>query len=405
MKALSDKAAGESRDLTTEEYVEYNRMDADLRSKGSEIERLEREEGIAPGLTREAAQPSVDAERVGAESNHGELRKRVLGGDKAALRDYIATGEYRDAFEAVVRKRGDVRSVSSEHRAALNVTTNAEGGFLVPDEFYRQIVKKATEVSNVRPYATVVTTGDHGDLLIPKEDGDLTVTWLAEAAAYTQSEPTFAQSILGAFKAGLIAKASDEMLSDPFFDILGYLSGRIGRSFGKETNAKYVNGTSGSTTTPEGFINKATTGKTGATGQTLTVTGDDIIDLYHSVIDPYRSNGRWYMRDASVKVVRKLKDADNQYLWQPGLQAGQPDVILGRPLVVTPDVPAMAANAKSIAFGDLSGYWIRDVQNLNIKILNELYAANGQVGVRADLRTDGDLIDTDSVKVYANSAT
>lgn len=402
MQAISEAAEARNENLSAEESQEYQRHEAEFDSLSERIDRLEREEGIAPSMSREAALPER-TERTTSEQT--ELRARAERREPAALREYVGSDEYLNAYEAAVRARFDLSAMGAEFRAPLAVGADATGGYLVPDEFWRQIVAKAVEVSNVRPFATVITTGDHGDLLIPKEDGDLTVTWLAEGAAYTETDLTFAQAVLKAYKAGTISKASDEMLQDPFFDILGYLANRIGRAFGKETNAKYINGTSGSTTTPEGFINKATVGKTGATGQTTTVIADDLIDLYHSVIDPYRSSARWFMRDATVKIVRKLKDAENQYLWQPGLQAGQPDVILGRPLVVTPDVPAAAASAKSIAFGDLVGYWIRDVQTLNIKVLNELYAANGQVGVRAELRTDGDLIDTDSVKVYAHPAT
>jgi HK97 family phage major capsid protein len=106
------------------------------------------------------------------------------------------------------------------------------------------------------------------------------------------------------------------------------------------------------------------------------------------------------MRDSTVQAVRKLKTTDNQYLWQPGLQAGQPDLLLGRPLLVDPDVPAIGTVAESVVFGDIGrGYWIRDVEGVSIKVLNELYAANGQVGFRLHRRTDGDLVDTQAVRI------
>lgn len=109
------------------------------------------------------------------------------------------------------------------------------------------------------------------------------------------------------------------------------------------------------------------------------------------------------MRDSTVKLIRKLKDSTGQYLWQPGLQAGQPDTILSRPLVVNPNVPAATTGLRSVAFGDISRYYIRDVEGVTVKVLNELYAANGQVGFRIHRRTDGDLRDTAAVKVLTQA--
>lgn len=384
MREISDGAEAERRDLTAEETQAYERQSTEFDALGTRIERLEREAGLTDQLSRTVA-PS-DGEGVVKDRHTDE--------------PVTQRASYTRAFEALVRARGHAEQLPPEQRAELVVGTDAQGGFLVPDEFFRQIVAKAQEVSNVRQLATVITTAENGDVLIPKEGGFVTVTWMAEGAAYTESEPTFAQVVLKAYKAGLIAKVSDELIDDSAFDILGFLANRLGIAFGKETNKQYVNGASGSTTTPKGVVNKASTGVTAAANNAI--TADEVIDLFHSVIDPYRSNGVWLARDATIKAVRKLKETTNQYLWQPGLQAGQPDSLLGRPVLVTPDVPAMATTAKSLVFGDLSGYWIRDVSTLNVKVLSELYAANGYVGVRADLRTDGDLVDTDSCKVLAH---
>ena len=156
---------------------------------------------------------------------------------------------------------------------------------------------------------------------------------------------------------------------------------------------------------PTGITTQTTAGKVGATGQTTTVTSDDLIDLMFSVPNPYRRNAAWLMNEGGVKALMKLKDTTGQYIWSPGLTAGAPDTLFGRPVYTDPDMPVMAANAKSILFGEFSYYQIRDVRGIAVQRLNELYAANGQVGFRAYHRTDGKLLNTAAVKHYANSAT
>ena len=136
--------------------------------------------------------------------------------------------------------RGRSPSLTGEQRAALNVGTAAQGGYLVPDEFYRVLVESLREFSVIRQFATVLTTGNHGDLLIPKVDTNSAAVWLAEAAAYTASEPTIAQVVLGAFKRGLIGKASDEMVGDSAFDVLAFLARQAGQAIATTTGAAYV---------------------------------------------------------------------------------------------------------------------------------------------------------------------
>jgi HK97 family phage major capsid protein len=149
------------------------------------------------------------------------------------------------------------------------------------------------------------------------------------------------------------------------------------------------------------------TGKVGATGQTLTVAGDDLIDLIHSVDPAYRNqNSRFMLADSSVKAVRKLKDTTGQYLWQPGLTAGSPDTLLGYAVSINQDMPVMAANAKSIIFGDISqAYVIRRVQGVAVKRFDERFADALQVGFLSFARYDGTVDDANAAKLYVNSAT
>ncbi len=146
----------------------------------------------------------------------------------------------------------------------------------------------------------------------------------------------------------------------------------------------------------------AQVGKTTASG--TAIAADELIDLFHALKPPYRARATWLMHDSTVAAVRKLKDANNQYIWQPGLQAGQPDMLLGRPVRVSRYMPEIALDAKTVAFGDFSYYWIADRQSIGIQRLVELYAANGQVGFRMFTRVDGRLALAEAVQVLQQAA-
>lgn len=136
----------------------------------------------------------------------------------------------------------------------------------------------------------------------------------------------------------------------------------------------------------------------GTTTSTANITFDDVMDLFYSVKSPYRKKAVWVLNDSTVKALRKLKDNNGNYIWQPSVQAGQPDMILNRPYHTSSYVPELAAGAKVMAFGDFSYYWIADRQGRSFKRLNELFAATGQVGFLASQRVDGKLILSEAVK-------
>ena len=129
------------------------------------------------------------------------------------------------------------------------------------------------------------------------------------------------------------------------------------------------------------------------------ITADEIIDLYYSLNAPYRKNAVWVLNDSTVKAIRKLKDANGNYLWQSSLIADAPDTLLGRPVYTSAYMPAIETGKKVIAFGDFGYYWIADRQGRSFKRLNELYAATGQVGYIASQRVDGKLILPEAIKV------
>ena len=380
MREIQSGAEAADRDLTAEEAQEFGKRESDFDSISERIDRLEKLEGFAVESTRE--NPAiVDTDE-----------KPEISADPAEVREIE-----RRAFEKVLRNRGDVTKLDKEERAALQVGTDSEGGYTVPKAFARQIVESMREFGVINGLATHIQTGDNGDLSIPSVATNASATWTAEEAPYTQAEGTFGQIVLKAYKLGVISKISDELITDSAFDLLGWLARDHGEALGLKSGESFAVGAANSTTSPKGLLNRATVGVTTAVNTGF--TADELFDVQHSVTSPYRMNASWLMNDSTAKIIRKLKDKDDQYLWQPGLAVGVPDTLLGSPVYTDPNIDTVAATKVVAAYGDVAaGYIIRDVEGITVKILSELFAANGQIGVRTSLRTDGDLRDPNAVK-------
>jgi HK97 family phage major capsid protein len=203
-----------------------------------------------------------------------------------------------------------------------------------------------------------------------------------------------------------LVRVSLQLLQDSAFDMESWLARKLGERIGRAQNAHFTTGTG--TAQPEGVQTNATIGKTGTTGQTTSVTYDDLIDLIHSVDPAYRSSGRarFMLNDATLGAARKLKDSQNRPLWEPSVQVGVPDSLLGYGYTINQDMPVMAADAKSILFGDFfAGYLIRDVRDVQLLRLAERYADYLQVGFLAFSRADGAPQDAAAIRAYRNSAT
>ena len=134
------------------------------------------------------------------------------------------------------------------------------------------------------------------------------------------------------------------------------------------------------------------------------ITADELVDLYYALKAPYRKNAIWVLNDTTIKLIRKLKTGDGQYLWQPGIKDGEQNMILGRPYFTSPFMPTAAAGAKTIIFGDLNYYWIGDRVGITFKRLNELYAGNGQVGFMASKRLDGRTVLPEAIQILQQHA-
>ena len=246
----------------------------------------------------------------------------------------------------------------------------------------------------MRQFATVVNTASGEDIKFPQITAHSSASLVAEGGAIGESDPTSASVTLGAFKYAYLVQVSSELLADEGVDIEGFLAQDIGRALGNGAGADFAVGNGSSK--PNGVMNASGTGVTCASA--TAITSDEVIDLYHSVTSPYRVNGAWIMNDATLKEVRQLKDSNNQYLWQPSLQLGNPAQLLGSPVATDPNIETIATAKKVMAFGDMSKYFIREAGGFQLDSKHRLCVFNDLVTFRAIYRADGDLMDTNAVK-------
>lgn len=297
--------------------------------------------------------------------------------------------------------------MAAQIRNAMSTTTTTEGGYTVPAEIAAMVIDKMKAFGGMREVASIMTTAGGNSLNFPTSDGTSEVgVIVGENAAASTGDITFGTIALPVFKYSSNKIALPvELIQDSGIDVIAYVMDRLATRLARIQNTHFTVGAG--TTTPDGIVPKAGLGKTGITGQTLTVIYDDLVDLKHSVNRAYRSGAKFMMNDLSVAVVSKLKETTGRPIWEYSTQVGAPDTLLGHAVQINDDMAVMAANAKSIVFGDLSKYTIRDVANSTSmrRFDDSAFALNGQVGFCAWTRTGGNLLDVNAVKHYANSAT
>ena len=348
-----------------------------------------------------ARQIAIEEDRVARDAEMAQpTSKPITEKPHSAAPEKVgrAADEYKKNFWNAMRLQGDPHTIKN----ALQIGADGEGGYLVPDEFEHTLVQALEEENIFRKLAKVIQTGS-GDRKIPIVTTHGSANWLDEEELITESDESFGQTSIGAYKLGTFIKVSDELLNDSVFDLQSYITTEFARRIGsKEEEAFFVGDGSGKPTGVFATTGGAQVGVTAAA--TTTITVDEVLDLFYSLKSPYRKKSVFVMNDSTVKAIRKLKDGNGQYQWQPSLTAGTPDTILNRPVHTSSYVPAIAASAKSIAFGDFSYYWIADRQGRSFKRLNELFATTGQVGFMATQRVDGKLILPEAIKVLQQKA-
>lgn len=412
MTELMESAREEGRELSAEEGAEFDRLESEMQTLSKDLRKAE-----------------ADRERNWRWEQMQEVAERRASLEQASevLKDRISptsTDEYRKAFVHWMRYGrdgldSDLRHVlqhgfardsgemASEQRA--QTITTSGGGYLIPEGFRAELVRAMEAFGGMRANSRVIETDAGNSLDIPTvDDTSNTGRLLAINTAVTTTDITFGQKTLDAYKySSDLVLVPVELMEDSAFDMNGMVTSILAERLGRITEQHYTTGDGSGK--PNGVVTASVQGKEGANGQTTTVTADDIVDLFHSVDPAYRDGAVFMMNDSTVAAIRKLKTGvsnDETYLWQPGLRAGQPDTLLGRPVIVNQHMSAMQASAKSILFGNFSNYWIRDVRGIRFVRLDERYADADQVGFVVFLRTDGDLIGpAATIKHYANAGT
>lgn len=390
-KGLLDTAADEKRELTADEETSYERMNKDLDEIDLRVRDLEATEARAKeadeAFTRLLAQPP----------NGPRGEEKPPGAD---LRSFFR-GESGRSFEI----RSDRPMGTAEFRALSKLSATA-GANTVKTSFYDKLVAHLIEVSGIMLAGpTVLNTTSGEQIQVPKTTAHSTAALTAEAGTISASDPAFGQVPLDAFKYALLLQVSNELTTDTSVDLEGYIAMQAGRAVGNAFGAHAITGTGSNQ--PNGLATAATTGVTGGLGVVGAFTADNLIDLYFSVIAPYRNSTScgWLMKDSTLGSVRKLKDTTNQYLWQPSLQVGAPDTLLGKPVYTDPNVAAPALSARSVLFGDVSQYFVRMVNGIRFERSDDFAFNTDLVTYRCIVRADGDLVDvTGAVKAFAGGA-
>ncbi len=299
----------------------------------------------------------------------------------------VKTGRASDEY-----KKAMLNALRSNFRQVANVLqegVDADGGYLVPDEYDSRLIDVLDEENIVRKLARKITTsGDHKINIAATKPA---AAWIEEGEALSFGDATFDQKILDAHKLHVAIKITEELLYDNAFGLENYIITEFGKALANAEEDAFLNGTG--TGRPTGIFHPTKGGEVVAT-LTAAIKSDDLIDLVYGLKRPYRKNASFIMNDATLAQVRKLKDNNGQYLWQPSYQAGEPDKILGYEVHTSAFAPTDA-----IAFGDYSYYNIGDRGSRSFKQLNELFAGNGMIGFVAKERVDGLLILPEAVKV------
>ena len=374
-KAFLDSHRGEDGMVSAEDNATYEKMEADVVALGKEIERLERQAAIDREMDQPTTAPLVSAPAAKAPEQ------------KAGR----ASDEYKKAFWNQMRGRStyDVRN-------ALQVGELTEGGYTVPDEFEHQLIEGLEDENIMRGLVHTIRTGS-GDHKIPIVASHGTGSWVEEEGTIPESDDAFSQLSLSAHKFATMIRISRELLNDSAFDLAVYIAHEFVRRAGAAEEQAILTGDGSHK--PIGLLHDTLGAQVGVTAASATaITADELIDMQHSLKSGYRRKACWIMNDATISAIRKLKDGQGQYIWQPGIKEGAPDMLFNQKVLMSNYMPLIASGNKVILYGDFSYYWLAEREGRTLERLNELYAVTDQVGFKMTERLDGRLILPEAVK-------
>lgn len=367
-KAFLDSHTDKDGKLSEEDAAAYDKMEKEVMDYTKSIERLQRQEALDNKLYQPTTSPV----------KNNPSKPKGKGG-------FRATDEYKSSMLTALRT--NFRQVSD----VLEKGNDANGGYLVPEEYDRRLIDVLDEENIMRTLGTTITTsGEHKINIAATKPA---AAWIEEGAAIQFSDATFGQKLLDAHKLHVAIKITDELLYDNAFNLENYIITQFGKALANAEEDAFLNGDG--TGKPKGLFQDA---EVGVTTSAASITSDNMIELVYSLKRPYRKNASFIMNDQTIAALRKLKDNNNNYIWQPSYQAGEPDRLLGYTLHTSAFAPKQAAGAKAIAFGDFSYYNIGDRGVRSLQELKELFAGNGMVGYLMKERVDGLLVLPEAVK-------
>ena len=373
-KNFVDTHEDKNGNLSAEDEETYSRMEDEIEELTNSIERQQRAERREQELSKPVNSPIT-----------GKPYKDEPQGEVKTGR---ASDEYKKAMLTALRS--NFRQVSN----VLQEGVDADGGYLVPEEYDHRLIDVLTEENIMRGIATKITTsGEHKINIAATKPA---AAWIEEGEALSFGDATFEQKILDAHKLHVAIKITEELLYDNAFGLENYIITEFGKALANAEEDAFLNGDG--VGKPTGIFDKTKGGESIGT-LTAALKSDDILDLIYKLKRPYRKNASFIMNDATLAQIRKLKDNNGQYLWQPSYQANEPDKILGYNIRTSAFAPTDA-----IAFGDYKYYNIGDRGSRSFKQLNELFAGNGMIGYVAKERVDGLLILPEAVKILGLKA-
>lgn len=366
--------------LSTEDAATYAAMEQKVKDYGAEIARLQEMEAMEQELAKPVNTP---------------LTGKPMSTTEKPEKTGRASEAYKQAMLTALRT--NFRQVSN----VLSEGVDANGGYLVPEEYDRRLIDILDEENVMRKLGTRITTsGEHKINIAATKPA---AAWIEEGGALTFGDATFDQIILDAHKLHVAIKVTEELLYDNAFNLESYIMQQFGKALANAEEDAFINGTG--TGQPLGILAATGGADVGVTAKSATaITADELIDLIYSLKRPYRKSAAFLLNDQTLAAIRKLKDNYGQYLWQPSLQAGEPDRILGYAAYTSPYFPAVAAGKPAVAFGDFSYYNIGDRGTRSFAELKELFAGNGMVGFVAKERVDGKLVLPEAVKLLKMKA-
>ena len=367
--------------LSAEDAATYAEMEQKVQNYSAEIARMEEMEAMEAELNK-----PVNTPLTGKPMNGGKEPQKKTG---------RASDEYKDAMLHAIRNNfRNIRNVLSEG-------IDTDGSYLVPEEYDSRLIEGLEEENIFRRLGTTITTS--GERKINIAGSKPAAAWIDEGEALTFGDAKFDQINLDAHKLHVAVKVTEELLYDNAFGLENYLIRAFSRALANAEEDAFLNGDG--TGKPLGIFAEQGGGEIGVTAASATeITADEIINLVYALKRPYRKKAKFIMNDATIAALRKLKDEHGQYLWQPSLQAGEPDRLFGYEVMTSAYVPVIEAGKPVIAFGDFSYYNIGDRGVRSFAELKELFAGNGMVGFVAKERVDGKLVLAEAVQILKMGA-